>query len=72
MLSNPIFLEIYVKVHQKDLVEEAKIIRLNRSAKKNNIRTPFCNIEIFADLLIYVGEYLKEKYCSKTTITFNA
>ena len=45
MLSNPISLEILIKEHQKDIVEEAKMIRLKIVAKKNNKRKPFFAID---------------------------
>ena len=68
MLSNSVLLELLAKERHQAFEEEAKKIRLLKFIKANQQKNQFFSIEKFANLLISVGEYLKRKYCPKTSI----
>lgn len=69
MLSNLLFLELLAKERHQAFEEEAKKMRLLKFAKANQQRKHFLSVEKFANLLISLGEYLKRKYCPKTSIS---
>ncbi len=71
MLQNPIFIEHMLKESQRTILEEAKTRQQVKIAKQSNKQKQFFNIEIVAHWLIYFGEHLKRRYCSKTTIAAN-
>ncbi len=72
MLSNPMFIELLVKERHQAFEEEAKRTRLIKLSRANQVKVQIYSVEKFANLLIFFGEYLKRKYCSKPILAANS